>query len=144
MMNNQKLAYLSMVDIFEDLSPDEVADIDHQTTMSTCESGRIFYMPDETGEVLLKRHTPLQLETVFGVKCFVNGWTLGWRVIEHEISDGGWFTFVSPLMAPVPYPFEDVATIARETERTTTQNVEHRHHGGITIFQVEFGERCEE
>jgi CRP-like cAMP-binding protein len=51
-MDTQKLEYLSMVDIFQDLSPDEVANIDQQTTMSTCEAGRIFYMPDETGEVL--------------------------------------------------------------------------------------------
>ena len=51
-MDNQKLEYLSMVDIFQDLSPDEMADIDRQTTMSTCQAGRIFYMPGETGEVL--------------------------------------------------------------------------------------------
>lgn len=51
-MDTQKLEYLSMVDIFQDLSPDEVANIDRMTTMSTCEAGRIFYMPDETGEVL--------------------------------------------------------------------------------------------
>ena len=51
-MDTQKLEYLSMVDIFQDLSPDEVANIDQMTTMSTCKAGRIFYMPDETGEVL--------------------------------------------------------------------------------------------
>lgn len=51
-MNGQKLEYLSMVDIFQDLSRDEVATIDQQTTMSTCEAGRIFYMPEQTGEVL--------------------------------------------------------------------------------------------
>jgi CRP-like cAMP-binding protein len=51
-MGEQKLEYLSMVDVFRDLSADEVADIDQKTTMSTCRPGRIFYMPDETGEVL--------------------------------------------------------------------------------------------
>lgn len=51
-MGSQKRAYLSMVDVFQDLSPDEMADVDQRTTMSTCQAGRIFYMPDETGEVL--------------------------------------------------------------------------------------------
>lgn len=51
-MIEKKLIYLSAVDIFQDLSTDEVADIDRQTTMSTCKPGRIFYMPDETGEAL--------------------------------------------------------------------------------------------
>jgi CRP-like cAMP-binding protein len=51
-MTDQKLTYLTAVDIFQDLSPTEVENIDRQTTMSTCEPGRIFYMPEETGEVL--------------------------------------------------------------------------------------------
>jgi CRP-like cAMP-binding protein len=56
-MQETKLTYLSNIEIFQDLSTNELKEMDRQLTMSTCESGRIFYMPEETGEVLflLKR-----------------------------------------------------------------------------------------
>ena len=48
----QKLTYLSTIDIFRDLSLNELEAVDRQILMSTCEPGKIFYMPEETGEVL--------------------------------------------------------------------------------------------
>ncbi len=51
-LRQEKLSYLSMIDIFRDLSPQDMAEMDRQTTMSTCQAGRIFYMPNDTGEVL--------------------------------------------------------------------------------------------
>jgi CRP-like cAMP-binding protein len=51
-MENTKLSYLSNIEVFQDLSPSELEEMDRQTTMSSCEPGRIFYMPEETGEVL--------------------------------------------------------------------------------------------
>jgi len=51
-MEDRKLNYLSNIEIFQDLSQDELQEMDRQVTMSTCEPGRIFYMPEETGEVL--------------------------------------------------------------------------------------------
>lgn len=51
-LRQEKLSYLSMIDVFRDLSPQDMADMDRQTTMSTCQAGRIFYMPNDTGEVL--------------------------------------------------------------------------------------------
>lgn len=51
-MQNTKLAYLSNIEIFQDLSQGELAEMDRQITMSSCEPGRIFYMPEDTGEVL--------------------------------------------------------------------------------------------
>ena len=51
-MDNHKVAYLSEVDIFQDLSQVDMAEIAQATTMSHCDAGRIFYMPEETGEVL--------------------------------------------------------------------------------------------
>jgi CRP-like cAMP-binding protein len=51
-MDNSKRAGLSQIEIFQDLSPQEVDEMDRTTTMSTCESGRVFYAPHETGEVL--------------------------------------------------------------------------------------------
>jgi CRP-like cAMP-binding protein len=51
-MQTQKLNYLSTIQIFRDLSPAELAEMDHQITMSTCASGKIFYMPEDSSEVL--------------------------------------------------------------------------------------------
>lgn len=51
-MQTQKLNYLSSIQVFRDLSPTELADMDRQITMSTCEPGKIFYMPEDSGEVL--------------------------------------------------------------------------------------------
>jgi CRP-like cAMP-binding protein len=52
-----KIDYLAATDIFRDLSPEQMADIDRMTAVTTCRRGRVFYTPGETGEVLfiLKR-----------------------------------------------------------------------------------------
>ncbi len=52
MKSDQKIDYLKMVDIFQDLSKDEMAEMDQTTTMSTCRRGKIFYQPEDTSEVL--------------------------------------------------------------------------------------------
>ena len=49
---SEKIGYLRMVDIFQDLSEDEIAEIDRTTTLTTCRRGKIFYMPEDTSEVL--------------------------------------------------------------------------------------------
>ncbi len=51
-MDDKKYLGLSNIDIFQDLSPDELKEMDRTTTMSTCEPGRVFYAPNDTGEVL--------------------------------------------------------------------------------------------
>lgn len=51
-MQTQKLDYLSSIRIFRDLSPAELAAMDRRITMSTCATGKIFYMPEDSGEVL--------------------------------------------------------------------------------------------
>jgi CRP-like cAMP-binding protein len=53
----RKLGYLAEIDIFQDLSPEEMDWMARITTMTTCPKGRVFYRPEETGEVLflLKR-----------------------------------------------------------------------------------------
>ncbi len=51
-MQAQKLNYLSNIQIFRDLNPAELAEMDRQITMSTCEPGKIFFMPEDSGEVL--------------------------------------------------------------------------------------------
>jgi CRP/FNR family transcriptional regulator, cyclic AMP receptor protein len=47
-----KLAYLSMVEIFQDLSDAEMKHLEQVTAMVTTPKGRIFYNPAESAEVL--------------------------------------------------------------------------------------------
>ncbi|MFC2029100.1 Crp/Fnr family transcriptional regulator [Chloroflexota bacterium] len=47
-----KIGYLQMVDIFQDLTQEEIEEIDRATTMSSCRKGKILYMPEDTSEVL--------------------------------------------------------------------------------------------
>lgn len=56
-MNSEKIGYLRSNQVFGNLSDTEMQELDRVTTMTTCDRGRIFYTPGETGEVLflLKR-----------------------------------------------------------------------------------------
>jgi CRP/FNR family cyclic AMP-dependent transcriptional regulator len=47
-----KIGYLQMVDIFQDLTDAEIEEIDKATTVTTCRRGKILYMPEDTSEVL--------------------------------------------------------------------------------------------
>lgn len=49
---NDKLTYLSMVEIFQDLSKPEMEHLERVTAMVTTPKGRIFYHPHEQSEVL--------------------------------------------------------------------------------------------
>jgi CRP/FNR family transcriptional regulator, cyclic AMP receptor protein len=49
---SEKYGYLKMVDVFQDLTEQEIEEIDRATTMTTCRRGKIFYMPEDTSEVL--------------------------------------------------------------------------------------------
>lgn len=51
-MDLDKLAYLQEIEIFQDLTPREMAELDRITTVSAVERGRVFYRPEEVGEVL--------------------------------------------------------------------------------------------
>lgn len=49
---SEKFGYLKMVDIFQDLTEQEIEEIDRATTLTTGRRGKIFYMPEDTSEVL--------------------------------------------------------------------------------------------
>ncbi len=51
-MQDIKLTYLSNIDIFKDLTESELAEMDRQITMSSSPAGKMFYMPEDSGEVL--------------------------------------------------------------------------------------------
>ena len=47
-----KVRYFSAMDIFCDLGPEELKEVAHAATMTTCPAGKIVYSPNERGEVL--------------------------------------------------------------------------------------------
>jgi len=47
-----KTKHLSAMDLFHDLTREELAEIERATVMWECKAGRIFYKPGETGDVL--------------------------------------------------------------------------------------------
>jgi CRP/FNR family transcriptional regulator, cyclic AMP receptor protein len=49
---NVKRQYLSETDIFQDLTPADIQHVAAMSAMTTCHRGRIFFTPNETGEVL--------------------------------------------------------------------------------------------
>jgi CRP-like cAMP-binding protein len=51
-MENIKIQGLTEIEVFKDLSQREMEELDRATTMTTTEAGRVFYAPDESGEVL--------------------------------------------------------------------------------------------
>ncbi len=48
----EKMKYLSELAVFQDLTPREMEELNRITTMSTVAKGRVFYRPEELGEVL--------------------------------------------------------------------------------------------
>lgn len=49
---SNKIGYLQMVSIFQDLTEAEIEEIDRATTMTSSRRGKILYMPEDTSEVL--------------------------------------------------------------------------------------------
>jgi CRP/FNR family cyclic AMP-dependent transcriptional regulator len=49
---SDKIGYLRMVDIFQDLREVEMEEIDRVTTLTNTRRGKILYMPEDTSEVL--------------------------------------------------------------------------------------------
>ncbi len=49
---DEKLDYLSDVDLFRDLSDRDMVELDRMTTITNVPRGRVFYQPEDVGEVL--------------------------------------------------------------------------------------------
>ena len=49
---DEKIGYLSDVDLFRDLSDKDMTELDRMTTITTVPKGRVFYQPEDVGEVL--------------------------------------------------------------------------------------------
>ena len=50
--NKAKLGFLSDIELFQDLSPKEIEELERLITISTVKRGKVFYRPEESGEVL--------------------------------------------------------------------------------------------
>lgn len=82
-----KLAYLLEAEIFRDLTSQDLAEMDRTLTMATTPAGRIFYSPEETGEVLFilkKGRVQIYRISAQGKKLVLD--TLGPGSIFGEIS----------------------------------------------------------
>jgi CRP/FNR family cyclic AMP-dependent transcriptional regulator len=88
--SQKKLHYLTKTDIFCDLSPEELQDVARAAMMTTCPPGRIFYSPNEHGEVLFilkKGHVQLYRMSDEGRKLVIA--TLGPGTIFGEMAMTG-------------------------------------------------------
>lgn len=82
-----KLRFLSELTVFQDLSPREMEELNRVTTMSTVARGRVFYRPEEPGEVLfLLREGRVQLYRISpeGKKLVIT--TLGPHTLFGEMA----------------------------------------------------------
>jgi CRP/FNR family cyclic AMP-dependent transcriptional regulator len=102
-----KIGYLQMVDIFQDLTPAEMEEIDRVTTVTSCRRGKILYMPEDTSEVLfLLKEGRVQLYRISpdGKKLVIG--TIGPGAIFGEmalIGQGMHNTFAEAVEACVLY-----------------------------------------
>lgn len=82
-----KIAYLTNMDLFQDLTSREMEELDRMTTMSSVQKGKVFYRPGEMGEVLflLKNgHVQIYRLSLDGKKLILN--TMGPGTIFGEMS----------------------------------------------------------
>ncbi len=84
---NEKINHLTTMELFQDLSKEDQEELDRITTMTTVQKGKIFYRPEDTGEVIfiLKKGT-VQLYRISpeGKKLVI--YTLGDGTLFGEMS----------------------------------------------------------
>ncbi len=140
-----KIGYLQMVDIFQDLTETEMQEIDRATTVTTCRRGKILYMPEDTGEVLfLLKEGRVQLYRISpdGKKLVIG--TVGPGTIFGEmalIGQGMHNTFAEAIEDCVLYVMsrEDVERLLMTKPRVALRIFENL---GARLREVE--ERLEE
>jgi CRP-like cAMP-binding protein len=82
-----KLRFLSELTVFQDLSPREMEELNRATTMSTVPKGRVFYRPEEPGEVMFilrEGHVQLYRISPEGKKLVIT--TLGPHTLFGEMA----------------------------------------------------------
>jgi len=64
------IGYLSAIDLFRDLTPEEMEEVERAMVMQTYRAGSVFYTPGDTGEVLF-----ILKQGVAQLYRYVHGWT---------------------------------------------------------------------
>ena len=64
----EKMKFLSELMVFQDLTSREMEELNRITTMSTVRKGRVFYRPEEPGEVALGAEAQIRCDVVDGAQ----------------------------------------------------------------------------
>lgn len=99
---NEKITHLTTMDLFQDLSPEDQEELDRITTMTTVSKGKIFYRPEDEGEVIfiLKKGT-VQLYRISPE---------GKKLVIYTLSDGTLFGEMSLLGQRMHNTFAEAIT----------------------------------
>lgn len=99
---NEKITHLTTMELFQDLSKDDQEELDRITTMTTVRKGKIFYRPEDTGEVIfiLKKGT-VQLYRISPE---------GKKLVIYTIGDGTLFGEMSLLGQRMHNTFAEAIT----------------------------------
>ncbi len=99
---NEKITHLTTMELFQDLSREDQEELDRITTMTTVRKGKIFYRPEDTGEVIfiLKKGT-VQLYRIS---------TEGKKLVIYTLGDGTLFGEMSLLGQRMHNTFAEAIT----------------------------------
>ena len=99
---NEKNAQLTTMELFQDLSKEDREELDRITTMTTVQKGKIFYRPEDTGEVIfiLKKGT-VQLYRISPE---------GKKLVIYTLGDGAMFGEMSLLGQRMHNAFAEAIT----------------------------------
>ena len=99
---NEKMTHLTTMELFQDLAPEDQEELDRITTMTTVRKGKIFYRPEDTGEVIfiLKKGT-VQLYRISPE---------GKKLVIYTLGDGSMFGEMSLLGQRMHNTFAEAIT----------------------------------
>ncbi len=99
---NEKITHLTTMELFQDLTLEDQEELDRITTMTTVRKGKIFYRPEDTGEVIfiLKKGT-VQLYRISPE---------GKKLVIYTLGDGSMFGEMSLLGQRMHNTFAEAIT----------------------------------
>ncbi len=101
-MMNEKITHLTTMELFQGLSEQDQEELDRMTTMTTVKKGKIFYRPEDSGEVIfiLKKGT-VQLYRISPE---------GKKLVIYTLNDGSMFGEMSLLGQRMHNTFAEAIT----------------------------------
>jgi CRP-like cAMP-binding protein len=99
---NDKITHLTTMDIFQDLSSEDLDALERITTMVTVQKGKIFYRPEDTGEVIfILKQGVVQLYRISSE---------GKKLVIYTLRDGSMFGEMSLLGQRMHNTFAEAIT----------------------------------